>query len=113
MIVKQPYRVFAGQFDNRPPEDSGHAAVLKAYRRMRTVRIAQSRSLRSRASEKSARAPFDSEKIDDRKTFERAAAGDRVVPPAFAGGGAAGAFGDVETDRNRRAIELVGEFGAA
>ena len=51
------------------------------------------------------------EEIEARETLHGGAASDRVVARAFARSGPTRAFGDVEGNRNRGAIKLIGELG--
>ena len=56
---------------------------------------------------------FEFEEIEAGKAFDGGPTGDGVVAGTFARRGPAGAFGDTERNGDRRAIELVREFGAA
>ncbi len=53
------------------------------------------------------------EEIEAREALDGGAAGDGVVAGTLPRRGAGGAFGDVQGNRDRRAVELVGEFGAS
>ena len=56
---------------------------------------------------------FEFEEVEASEALDGGATSDRVVTGTVTRGGAAGAFGDVERDGDRRAVELVGELGAA
>jgi len=53
------------------------------------------------------------EEVEAGEAFDGGAAGDGVVTGTLSRRGAAGAFGDVQGDGDRRAVELVGEFRTA